>query len=68
MAHPKGKLRNEAFSLIRKDGILKVNSEKLEKGDDSFIQERAPATSTNEERPVKCSKCQGFFKKSYGPR
>ena len=58
--------QNRFISEFRKQGIRKFNCDVIEKGGTSFMRERQ--SKNNEEIPVMCSGCNGFFAKSYKAR
>jgi len=53
------------IKTFRKQGIRDFNLDVINKGGNSFMRERK---SKNEDRPVMCSGCKGFFSKTYKAR
>ena len=57
--------KDRYISTFRKQGIRDFNLDVINKGGNSFMRERK---SKNEDRPVMCSGCKGFFSKTYKAR
>ena len=57
--------KDRFMSTFRKQGIRDFNLDVIKKGGNSFMRERK---SKNEDRPVMCSGCKGFFSKTYKAR